>query len=69
MPHYVVVNSPMRRRRSPRRRSPKVCYSPRRVACSPRRRSPRRRSHSSSSSPRRRSPRRRFSRADPSYVY
>ncbi len=43
----------MRRRRSPRRRSPKVCYSPRRVACSPRRRSPRRRS------PRRRSPRRR----------
>ncbi len=53
MPHYVVVNSPMRRRRSPRRRSPKVCYSPRRVACSPRRRSPRRRS------PRRRSPRRR----------
>ncbi|QNH08514.1 104L [Invertebrate iridescent virus Kaz2018] len=52
MPHYVVVNSPMRRRRSPRRRSPKVCYSPRRVACSPRRRSPRRRS------PRRRSPRR-----------
>lgn len=53
MPHYVVVNSPMRRRRSPRRRSPRVCYSPRRVACSPRRRSPRRRS------PRRRSPRRR----------
>ena len=47
-----VVSRRSPRRRSYRRRSPRYCYSPKRVACSPRRRSYRRRS------PRRRSPRR-----------